>query len=101
MIDRFGNKITVYWAPHELLWVEAALTLPYRQRQEAYHDIAAITTRSVDNVRAKAHQIKHKAKLDALRAAQTRRTVMRLPDSWKLPPSTLKPPTMAQLMGGR
>jgi hypothetical protein len=98
MMTRFGQKnIFVGWAHHELIWVEAALTLDLAERRKAFHDIAALTTRSVDQVRGKARQLRDQKR----RAAMAQRTVMRLPAHWQLGPSQLKQPTKLQLMGCR
>ena len=46
MKDRFGNPINVGWPEHHILWLEAAMSLPARDRAEAFQDIADLTGRS-------------------------------------------------------
>lgn len=99
MIDRFGQKISVYWAEHELLWVRAALTLDFKERQNAYRDIAFLTTRTLDQVRRRAKYIKDQDRRQA--QAATLHNVTRALAVAQLPPSQLRAPTMAQLMGCR
>lgn len=97
MIDHWGNSIRVGWAAHELVWVEAALSLPTQDRREAYKDIASMSGRSYDAIRRMAVQLRA-AQRRALEAMQ-RPVRVRLPAT--LPPTTIKPPTLAQLMGRR
>lgn len=99
MIDRYGKKVSIYWAEHELEWVRAAMTLPFRERQEAYRDISAMTTRPLQAVRDRATTIKTQEKRYAARM-EKRVSAPSVPKVC-LPPSQLRPPTMAQLMGCR
>lgn len=46
------------WAPHELIWVEAALSLPVTTRVKAFRDIAAMTGRSLLAVEGRAYLVK-------------------------------------------
>lgn len=71
MIDRNGKYIVVAWAPHEVLWIKAALTLPIDQRDDAYRDIAAMSGRSFNSVRAQAFYQRRKE------YDQTRRDVLK------------------------
>ena len=57
MIDRFGDQVRVGFAPHEILWIKAALTLVYHERPAAYRDIAAMSGRSLPVIRRKANEI--------------------------------------------
>lgn len=98
MIDRFGSKVSVAWPEHHLVWVEAALTLDFKDRQQAYRDIAEMTGRSVSAVRDRAKHVKAQQGREAEHAR--RKVVMRLPAEWALT-TMIKQPTMAQLMGGR
>ena len=98
MIDRFGRRISVGWPEHHLEWIRAALTLDWKERQEAYRDISELTGRGIKAVRDRAKVMKDMEKRHLL-AAQRR--VMRLPAWWSLPPSQLRKPSMAQLMAGR
>lgn len=52
------------WAPHEILWIEAALKLSASSRPAAFWDIADMTGRTVDAVETKAYLVK-KALADA------------------------------------
>ncbi len=47
MIDRWGNSVRVGWAAHEILWLEAAMSLPVLDRPAAYKDISELTGRSL------------------------------------------------------
>lgn len=46
------------WGPHELVWVEAALSLTVAGRVAAFRDIAAMTGRTLVAVEARAHLVK-------------------------------------------
>lgn len=94
MIDRWGNPIRVAWAAHELLWIEAALSLPMIERTEAFKDIAGLSGRDLEQVRRMAVTIRsaHRRAQEAME-----QPVKPVP----LAPSALRPPTLAQLMGGR
>lgn len=98
MIDRFGKHIFIYFADHEILWIEAANHLDYHERQAAFRDIAELSGRHLNDVRKKAHRLKRvqkEAAAKALAPAPKPKPV------WILPPSQLKPPSMARLMGCR
>jgi hypothetical protein len=99
VIDRFGNRVSVAWPEHHLIMIEAALTLPFQERQDAFRDIAEITTRTLPQVRNRAYEISRQAQRQS--QAHKRRVVMRLPAHWQLGPSQLKQPTKLQLMGRR
>lgn len=99
MIDRYGHRVAVGWPEHHLEWIKAALSLDMKARQEAFHDIAEMTGRGFKAVRARAYCINALERRHA--AAHQRRAVMRLPTGRSLPPSELRQPTMAQLMGCR
>lgn len=100
-ISRFGYEVVVAWAPHEILWVEAAITLPLEERNEAFGDICAMSGRSFGSVRAQGYHIAYKKRKAV--AIETEiaacRAVVRQPAP-PLPPSTIVP-TRAQLMAGR
>jgi hypothetical protein len=57
MLDRFGKPIRVGWAIHEILWIEAALTLPRAERLAAFEDIASMTGRTVAGVQTRAYTL--------------------------------------------
>lgn len=99
MIDRYGHRIAVGWPEHHLEWIRAALTLDMKAKKAAFHDIAEMTGRGFKAVRARAYCINALDRRHA--AAHLRRTVMRLPTAWSLPPSELRQPTKQQLMGCR
>jgi hypothetical protein len=74
VIDRHGKRVYVGWAEHEVLWLEAALTLPRDQQYAAFHDIAemrgstfATVARQAGHIAGVAH-----AKARALRLAEER-----------------------------
>lgn len=56
-VDRFGRPIRLGFADHEILWIEAALTLWGRARREAFEDISAMTGRSYESIQAKAYKL--------------------------------------------
>ena len=75
MKDRFGNKVIVGWPPHHLIYIEAALTLPHRERVEAYHDIADMTGRTYATVQKRAERMREEI---AARAGRERRAAASL-----------------------
>lgn len=99
MIDRHGNRIDIGWAPHEILWLEAALTLRMTERMPAYQDIAEMTGRSVRAIQAKATGIIADSR------ATARRIMVAGPadnHAWlKFPASQITPPSKAMLTAGR
>lgn len=46
MMDRFGDPIVIGWADHQLVWLEAAFSLPRADRALALNDVADLTGRS-------------------------------------------------------
>lgn len=58
MLDRYGDLIQVKWKPHEVLWLEAANTLPFAERRRAYRDIAEMCRTNMDRVDDKAHRLR-------------------------------------------
>lgn len=105
MLDRYGNRVLVGWALHELIWIEAALSLPSRAlRAAAYEDIADLSGRGVLAVRDKANhmaalfRLASEAEQTARRILVAERSVRRAPVTL---PSDLRQPTMAQKMGAR
>lgn len=54
MLDRYGRPIIVGWSETEMLWVEAALSLPHFSRIAAYEDIAGMTGRPLAMIQRKA-----------------------------------------------
>jgi hypothetical protein len=97
MIDRWGNPVRVAWAAHELLWIEAALSLDVRDRMAAFTDIAELTGRPRETVQRMAANLRSARK----REAEALRQPVRMALPHPTPPSALRPPTLAQLMGGR
>ncbi len=57
MLDRFGKPIYVGWSSHEMLWLDAALSLPYHQQIPAFRDMAAMSGRSFRAIQTKAQTI--------------------------------------------
>jgi hypothetical protein len=78
MIDRWGRRINVGWADYEVLWVEAAVTLPTRiERYAAYEDISAMTGRSFAAVFRYAARLEDEARNRTRRLAEARRQAAR------------------------
>lgn len=50
MKDRFGHPVSVGWPAHHILWIEAAMTLPRRERLAAFDDIGEMTGRGSASV---------------------------------------------------
>lgn len=102
MIDRWGTAVRVGWLAHEVLWVRAALTLPFHSRRVAFHDIASLTGRPLGAVETYAYRLKAKDKrLKAVVGPSPYERAIRPPV--RLPvalPSELRGPTKAQLTGG-
>jgi hypothetical protein len=101
MIDSSGKKIIVGWSARELLYVEAAMTLPTKERSQAYEDIASMTGRRVATVYRKASSLRE----ERIAAARTflghKPFKVREVEPPKLPPSQFAPPSIARLMGQR
>jgi hypothetical protein len=68
MIDRHGRALIVGWQPHEILWLRAAMALPFRKRTDAYQQVAEMTTRTLAGVRHRA-QLLARADREAARIA--------------------------------
>ena len=60
MLDRWGHPIIVGWSDHQILWIEAALTLDGQERRNAFQDIAELVGRPYASVWAKAVDIERK-----------------------------------------
>lgn len=56
-VSRGWKPANSIWLPHELIWLEAALTLPLIAKMFAYRDISVMSGKSVDQVKSKAHVI--------------------------------------------
>lgn len=65
MAPTIKNRIHVFWAPHEDLWVNAARKLPLRERRGAFIDIAAMTSRSLRSVERRAQILVAKERAEA------------------------------------
>jgi hypothetical protein len=70
MIDRYGIPIYIGWADHEVIWLQAAMTLDHGERLEAYQDIASMSGRTFKAVKQKASDMREsdrrlRAKADA------------------------------------
>lgn len=103
MLDRFGKRVFVGWAEHEIIWLKAAMTMTPRSTDDL-RDIAEMTGRSLSAVRTKM------AKLEA--EGMERRTAEMLKQRSAVAgscatstpsviPSGIRPLTRAQLMRGR
>lgn len=57
-LDRFGNPIRIGWAPHVLLWLEAANRLRPKDWPEAFQDIASLSGFSLSSVKRKAESMR-------------------------------------------
>lgn len=103
-IDRWGKTVLIGWADHEMEWVRAALTLPQRQRLDAFADIASMTGRTFCAVADRAGIVKARQRADAAALERSKR-IMTPKRSRKIGPvalpSQLNPPTRARLMGAR
>ena len=101
MIDSSGKSIIVGWSVTELLYLDAAMTLPTKERPQAYEDIASMTGRRVATVYRKASSLREE------RIAAARLFLSRKPPKERkaepptLSPSQFAPPSMARLMGQR
>lgn len=101
MIDRNGYEVVVALSAHEILWVEAAMTLPLEAREDAFRDICQMSGRSYSSVHAQAYARAAKRRKEQAVAFEAMRqaSVKRAPAP-PLPPSTIIP-TREQLMAGR
>jgi len=70
VIDRHGHALIVGCQAHEILWLRAAMELPFRKRGAAYRQVADMTTRSLDGVRRKAQLLGRIAREEARLARQ-------------------------------
>lgn len=50
MMDRFGRPLRIGFAEYELIRIRAAMTLPQREKLEAFHDIADLSGRTFSAV---------------------------------------------------
>jgi hypothetical protein len=101
---RWGKRIFAGWWDHEILMIEAANTLPACEYKSALRDIADITARGIRAVEQKGYRMMVDAKTASIKEAARRITVAAPARSLTmadLPPSTIRGPSMAQLMGGR
>ena len=57
MKDRFGKPIAVGWSEHELVWLRAAMSLPFGERMAAFRDIADMTGRTTAAVKHQEYRI--------------------------------------------
>lgn len=105
-VDRFGNMIQIGWWPHEVLWCEAALTLPKPDRTAALIDIAEMSGRSLGSVKHKVWDIHARQKNLAAQAAlavseaiaeQARLVALSKP----VFETSIRMPTRSELMSGR
>lgn len=67
MLDRFGKRVVVGWAEHEVLWLKAAMTLPRIERWEAFQDISDLTGRTFAAVTYQAQRLECARQEDALK----------------------------------
>ena len=65
IIGRFGNPVRVGWAPFELEWVKAALTLTRTERLSAYRDISEMTGRSMKSIANRAGILRAQGRQEA------------------------------------
>lgn len=57
MIDAGGRPVIVGWPEYQELWLRAAVSLPKRDRWEAYENIAEMTNRSLASVKRRAEAL--------------------------------------------
>lgn len=91
--------IRIGWALHELLWLEAAMSLNVSEREAAFHDIASMTGRAFSAVRTKAYD--HFADILDARAFLRDMARKRGRAVAALNPSCIAPPSRSRLMGSR
>ncbi len=65
MILPDGREIRVGWAPHELLWLEAANHLSGKEREAALRDIASLAGRGLQATISKARNLRKQEREDA------------------------------------
>jgi len=60
------------WLPHEVIWIEAAITLPVQSRAFAYRDISLMSRKSLQQVSNKARLIRlaQRASVALMQAAE-------------------------------
>ena len=95
MIDCRGKPVIIGWQEHELVWLEAALSLDRDEHTAAFKDIANRTGRTLAAVQSKGYQLQA-ALCEArfqFRQASQRRALM--------PGSQIPAPSEKQLMGAR
>lgn len=76
MKDRYGFPVLVGWHDFEILWVEAALTLPKIERSAAYRDIASMSGRTFQAIQCKAQMIASQKRFDEAVARMVPRRIM-------------------------
>jgi len=96
------------WWPHEIIWVEAAITLKGEMKFAAFRDISEMTGRSYAAVLSKAYEIINDktaasiakqiaTKKAKLLAVQESKAASKVPSE----PSFIRPLSKAELMTGR
>ena len=67
--------VRIGWAEHEILWIRAASTLAFGERENAYTDISSMTGWAVKSIRCKAASLKaqDRQKARAFLEAQVRK----------------------------
>jgi hypothetical protein len=101
-VDASGKKVALGWSATERIWLDAAMTLPRPECEEAYADIAFMSGRSITAVRHKARDIQNQRWMQkCLMGRQPPRThakavVEKLPE-----PSIFRPWTAEERMVGR
>lgn len=102
------KRIYIGWTPVEMIYLQAALTLPRKEHTAAFQDIADMTHRSLSAVRTEAYRL-YQIVLDdkaaqlaaARREAHERAQAQMQARMPPLAPSMLRPPTPEQLRSGR
>lgn len=72
MKDRFGRTIAIGWGRHEIIWLEAVLTLPRSQVKRALSDIAEMSGRTFKATQSKFYHVRQQARREAAEAQRLR-----------------------------
>lgn len=96
MIDAQGRKVTVAWAPHELLWLEIAI----RDGASGIRQLSELTGRTESAIKDMAYKCGYSVKRRVpMVVAPTPRKILRRPIAPPTP-ATIRPLTARELMTG-
>ncbi len=100
-LDRYGNAIRIGFSETEIIYIKSAMSLPRAERWAAFEDIASMSCRTVQNVRAKAYALHNQALAEYAARRLGEWSVRRSHSKPVLAPSIIEPVSEARKMAGR